>query len=62
MIEKDLRNNIPNNINPINTNANVNMLLNIQPVTPDLFAKGLDGKLLKDASGNLIPVKINFKP
>lgn len=59
VIEKDLRKNIPNNINPINTNANVNALLNSKPVSYDLFKRGADGALLKDVSGNPI---INFKP
>jgi hypothetical protein len=62
VIEKDIRKNIPNNISPINGNTNVNKLFNISPVTPDLFAKGPDGKLLKDAFGNLIPLNVFGTP
>jgi len=57
VIERDIRKNIPNNIG-INNNVNVNKLLNTPPVMNDLFKKGPDGKLLRDASGNLIPVNL----
>jgi hypothetical protein len=62
VIEKDIRKNIPNNISPINGNTNVNKLFNSSPVTPDLFAKGPDGKLLKDTFGNLIPLNVFGTP
>jgi hypothetical protein len=61
VIERDIRKNLPNNnINPINTNANVNKLLNSKPITNELFKRGPDGNLLKDAFGNFI-VKSPFE-